>query len=75
MAVQMETRVFRRVVEEQKEKVRQTAVGVIADTMQETYRFGFGDRNYAVDRARARLRAAESGDFWSPNITKLRPSD
>lgn len=68
MAVQMETRIFRRVVEEQKEQVRKAAVGVIADTMQETYRFGFRDRAFAVDRARDRLRAAESGEPWSPRM-------
>jgi hypothetical protein len=65
MAVQMETRIFRRVVEEQKEKVRRAAVRAIADTMQETYRFGFAGRDFAIDRAKGRLRAAESGKPWS----------
>lgn len=60
------TAVFRRIVEEAKasgaDSVRGPAVRAIADTMEETVRFGCFRKEYIEDRAAARLEAALRGE-------------
>jgi hypothetical protein len=60
------TAVFRRIVEEAKEKganlVRGPAIRAIADTMEETQRFGSHAREYLEECARMRLDACAKGE-------------
>jgi hypothetical protein len=64
MAIQMETRVFQRIIQEREEAVRRSAVEAIADTMEETNRFGWANRTYITKCARGRLEAHEDGQPW-----------
>ncbi|MBE7466923.1 MAG: hypothetical protein HS116_25920 [Planctomycetes bacterium] len=54
--MQIGTQVFRRVVQEREELIRLAAIKAIADTMQETTRFGCFDRAYIEQCAAKRLR-------------------
>jgi hypothetical protein len=62
--VELDTRVFIRIVEETKEKVLDTAKAVLADTMEETVRFGNFSREYIEDCANRRLGDAMYGKRW-----------
>ena len=59
--MQIGTQVFRRVVQDREAALREAAVKAIADTMQETTRFGCFDRAYIEQCARQRLQDALRG--------------
>ena len=62
--MEMDTRVFVRIIKEAKEKVLDTAKTVLADTMEETVRFGNFSRQYIEDCANRRLGDAMCGKRW-----------
>lgn len=53
--MEIDTRVFRRIVSEARDKVRSVAIVMIADTMEETVRFGTFSRPYVEDCAIRRM--------------------
>ncbi len=67
MAITMGTAVFKRIVMERVRAVRDAAIVAIADTMEETTRFGCGSREYVEDCATRRLKAEVEGQPWTVN--------
>ena len=62
--MEMDTRVFLRIIKEAKEKVLDTAREVLADTMEETVRFGDFSREYIENCANRRISDAIKGKRW-----------
>ncbi|MCZ7647262.1 MAG: hypothetical protein M5U26_18735 [Planctomycetota bacterium] len=56
--MQIGTQVFRKVVQDREASLRAAAIKAIADTMQETTRFGCFERAYIEQCARQRLNEA-----------------
>lgn len=54
--MQIDTRVFERIVQETKETIKRAAIKSIADTMEETVRFGVFERVYIERCAYDRLK-------------------
>lgn len=56
--MQIDTRIFRRIVLEKQEEIKRAAIKAIADTMEETVRFGTFRRDYVEGCAEDRLSKA-----------------